>query len=600
MDNFLCVSSEVLSSNISNEQFWKGIRVWIRSPHVENRRLCGVKDVICGSVSEPSSAFEIIKQLLKIANQGSLSSTDSTSTQHVLENAGIRIDIDTPVEEPSEQQNVVLKIRELIPKNTNLFQPCREAIVLDGPRTQATFIHLGPFSDSLCPHTPYSCNFKPHSEKEGGVLEFSLWLEGEKGVVEEGNHSWLKSKLFPRLVKWIVLEHGISSILPESSLNLVDLQKYNDKYQELKQKYGPRMVEIWPEQTDPLKFVYEDLAIASYLLCLWDCHEGGRKVSFADLGCGNGLLVYILNSEGHPGMGLDVRSRKLWSLYPPTTDLKASSNSTPLERLFVQSITPSLDTTFPEYDWIIGNHSDELTPWIPVLSAASSPKSSFFLLPCCAHDFWGKFQRLNPNNSQYTEYIMFVRTVGETCGFKVEIDKLRIPSTKRTCLIGRSRFKSVDKTVLWEYVTSRKQSGQEDFSPRSNVEPVRNCTKLASGVTEQVLKSIVDRLLRGFMKDTESWWAGNELPLSEAAALLPQALRTEMKKECGGLQTLLRNHHSIFLVQGGTVKFREPKPSSSANLTRWKQKPCWFFLNHPQGCPLEEDQCSFNHVHAHE
>ena len=33
------------------------------------------------------------------------------------------------------------------------------------------------------------------------------------------------------------------------------------------------------------------------------------------------------------------------------------------------TITPSAENTFPEYDWLIGNHSDELTPWIPVISA---------------------------------------------------------------------------------------------------------------------------------------------------------------------------------------------------------------------------------------
>jgi len=26
---------------------------------------------------------------------------------------------------------------------------------------------------------------------------------------------------------------------------------------------------------------------------------------------------------------------------------------------------------YPETDWLIGNHSDELTPWIPVIAARS-------------------------------------------------------------------------------------------------------------------------------------------------------------------------------------------------------------------------------------
>lgn len=33
----------------------------------------------------------------------------------------------------------------------------------------------------------------------------------------------------------------------------------------------------WTEKTDPKKFVYEDLAIASYLLCLWKEEEKKTK-----------------------------------------------------------------------------------------------------------------------------------------------------------------------------------------------------------------------------------------------------------------------------------------------------------------------------------
>jgi tRNASer (uridine44-2'-O)-methyltransferase len=81
-------------------------------------------------------------------------------------------------------------------------------------------------------------------------------------------------------------------------------------------------LQIWPEQTDPLKFVYEDLAIASYLLCLWNVSQEETGPTFVDIGCGNGLLVHILNEEGCRGMGLDIRSRKIWALYPETTKLE--------------------------------------------------------------------------------------------------------------------------------------------------------------------------------------------------------------------------------------------------------------------------------------
>ena len=34
-----------------------------------------------------------------------------------------------------------------------------------------------------------------------------------------------------------------------------------------------------------------------------------------------------------------------------------------------RSIVPSDANLFPDCDWLLGNHSDELTPWIPMMAA---------------------------------------------------------------------------------------------------------------------------------------------------------------------------------------------------------------------------------------
>lgn len=57
-------------------------------------------------------------------------------------------------------------------------------------------------------------------------------------------------------------------------------------------------------------------------MCLWQKHQKKIKPSFLDLGCGNGLLVYILNQEGYPGFGIDVRKRKIWDKYPANVKLE--------------------------------------------------------------------------------------------------------------------------------------------------------------------------------------------------------------------------------------------------------------------------------------
>ena len=46
-----------------------------------------------------------------------------------------------------------------------------------------------------------------------------------------------------------------------------------------------------------------------------------------------------------------------------------------------QSIVPSDAHLFPDYDWLLGNHSDELTPWIPMMAARWAISVPFNHLP---------------------------------------------------------------------------------------------------------------------------------------------------------------------------------------------------------------------------
>ncbi|OLY85034.1 putative tRNA (uracil-O(2)-)-methyltransferase [Smittium mucronatum] len=80
---------------------------------------------------------------------------------------------------------------------------------------------------------------------------------------------------------------------------------------------------------------------------MWSVEK--KKPTFVDLGCGNGLLVYILNCEGFLGYGIDQSSRKIWSKFDPKPQLRA---------LTIMPYELVVDS-----DWIIGNHADELVPW---------------------------------------------------------------------------------------------------------------------------------------------------------------------------------------------------------------------------------------------
>ncbi|ESO97267.1 hypothetical protein LOTGIDRAFT_115011, partial [Lottia gigantea] len=461
---------------------------------------------------------------------------------------------------------------------------------------------------------------------------------------------WLTDVLLVKLCRWAEEK---SLRIGQTSLKLVAVDEYNKLYNELKQKYGVKLVEVWPERTDPQKFVYEDIAIATYLLLLWrsDCDESGeiKKQSFVDLGCGNGLLVYILTAEGHKGVGLDLRKRQIWDWYGSGVNLK------------IESITPSSDTLFPEYDWLIGNHSDELTPWIPVMAARSSYKCKYFVLPCCHFDFNCKFNQRDTGTSQYQTYLNFVQQVGEVCGFNVEEDTLRIPSTKRVCFVGRSRnYKESEESVVdtkrMEYINNRciiatdknsiegstgidsnaqsptesdskkirldEQSCEngatpwaQSFQPRSAKEIPRNCQSVPSDIKTMIVKTVFQCLIEStdsMVIQTEhgtSWNKGGTLPLSNVAELFTSETLQKLKCECGGLQTLLRNHNHIFQVTGGIVRLRDlssddlfgKKNSKKKKVSKTNSEDfikttlCWFNEHHPDGCPQLAVNCKYAH-----
>lgn len=282
----------------------------------------------------------------------------------------------------------------------------------------------------------------------------------------------------------------------------------------------------------------------------------------------------------------------------------------------VKTITPSDAHLFPETDWLIGNHSDELTPWIPVIAARSSYKCNFFLLPCCAHNFDGsKYQRQNSSISQYTEYLQYIKQICENCGFQTHTDRLKIPSTKRICHIGRGRTYPIEEydkycdriqNLISEGTHTTDGHSEKlwikDFKAREATEKVKNCTQLDKSLVERIVEIISNYLLDSC--DLQTVWSfGKTVEFSEVIKIIPKDKLKALKSECGGLQTLLKNNHHIFKVQSGTVQLRHPKTieevynsHNKTNNIKIQQRPCWFYNNHPQGCPLTNLQCSFLHI----
>ena len=295
-------------------------------------------------------------------------------------------------------------------------------------------------------------------------------------------------------------------------------------------------------------------------------------------------------------------------------------------------MVPSSASRYPSFTWLLGNHSDELTPWIPVMAALTSVASKFFVLPCCPFTFTGKFVKTNAKVSQYRDYLDYVRSVGTACGFEMEEDRLRIPSTKRICFVGRNRTKhgadqgTRRQTILdmipAEENSEKRQKTDNGFVPRPAEIKVRNCTRIEKSVKEEILYIVVKRLLDRVNPLMEGmgpfqvpkgevqfgWNCGDTVPLSELAGLVSKELLSRLKSECGGIQTLLRNHNFMFVVIGGLVRLRchatdsnekgrkrKSASSSSQGGARAKSKLCWFHGGHPDGCSISAESCTWAH-----
>jgi tRNASer (uridine44-2'-O)-methyltransferase len=233
----------------------------------------------------------------------------------------------------------------------------------------------------------------------------------------------------------------------------------------------------------------------------WPRPPGG----FIDVGCGNGLLTHILISEGYAGYGFDLRARTSWTHYPQATQshlhVRALDPTAPTRVLPMKHHQQNLrdpisssqppdtgnnndddeeeeeansttynggsgsshgcvedpDVPLPTGCFLIGNHADELTPWMPPL-ATRYLASGYLSIPCCAWTFDARFDRsrdvpfcavdtesLNlggegaaaaASSSSYSLYRVWLAALSVHCGWAVEVEMLRIPSTRNWAIVG--------------------------------------------------------------------------------------------------------------------------------------------------------------------
>jgi tRNASer (uridine44-2'-O)-methyltransferase len=393
-------------------------------------------------------------------------------------------------------------VRTMIPRNIVVDRPLDQTCLLYEQATDSGEIlslviylpHISSAAESPFYHPSvhgigFLHMFDPQKQEGMVSIHYSFFESEPQSVKLERTAQHLLSVLYKHgqgLANGYVkrVQHDI--ILPQA--------KVQNTYARLKAKYARSLSQSWVETTDPGKHVFEDLGIAAFLIELWaDMYKDIAFPGFVDIGCGNGLLVHILIEEGYSGWGFDARKRKSWSIWSSKAqeNLKemvlipsivrkkqilsdASKNETqavnpvsdfpddtpkspPSNHISVKEIREVRihDGIFPKGAFIISNHADELTPWTPILASLS--ESPFMMIPCCSHALSGARFRAPPpkdagaSNSGYTSFVAWVSKLAKECGWKVEKEMLRIPSTRNTALIGRHRgmpFDDVDVVNL--------------------------------------------------------------------------------------------------------------------------------------------------------
>lgn len=181
--------------------------------------------------------------------------------------------------------------------------------------------------------------------------------------------------------------------------------------------------------------------------------------------CGNGLLTHILISEGYQGYGIDLRARTSWTHYTDATQSALRIHA--FDPTALRASDASSAEYFPPGVFIVGNHADELTPWLPVLSTLYNA-SGYISIPCCSWAFDIRYERSSTptyplptpdfadslnlggdgsNKSSYSMYRIWLASLSVHCGWEVECETLRIPSTRNWAIIGELCFFPV--TFVW-------------------------------------------------------------------------------------------------------------------------------------------------------
>ena len=280
---------------------------------------------------------------------------------------------------------------------------------------------------------------------QGGRVWMSALGKGEDDGRIASFLSRFGGELAKRAAKFTTHQLGGGYVKKFTFDTVIDRRAYDAVRAGLVDRHAAHLVDAWVESTDPQKHVFEDISIAAYVICLLEQvpspaaqqdqqHGDNGCVDVLDLGTGNGVLVHILTEEGVRVRGIDLAARKSWTR-PGffSSQAQASLDCRPLH--------PPSDTLedlgLTSVRLLLGNHADELCPWIPFL-AARWDVPHWAIIPCCFFDFAQRYTHKASGLGRYETYCRYLVSVAHAAGHDIVREHIRIPSSKNAILLSAS------------------------------------------------------------------------------------------------------------------------------------------------------------------
>lgn len=349
--------------------------------------------------------------------------------------------------------------------------------------------------------------------------------------------------------------HGVDA----SNDNMVSRELVHNTYERLKDQYAEYLCDTWVEKIEPVKHIYEHLAIAAFLIELWRTMYGAVPAAettketpintqfcgFIDIACGNGVVVYVLLMEGYSGCGYDARRRETWTIFP------ASVQERLMEKIYIpKPFADSIGTEnigveihtgdFLPGTFIISNHADELTVWTPLMAALASPASPlpFLAIPCCSHSLSGSSYRFpspskiateNPGSKPHMQDDVIEQNPQPASG---DLRALRAAKAKEKTADGMSNSMYGSLTAKTMHIAQ--EIGYEVESTQLQIPSTRNMAIVGG-------RQLVTRQRKGSREENSA--PASVDPQTDKSAKLGQKIQEIVERECcrdGGIQHAAR------------------------------------------------------------